>query len=328
MSHDVFISYSYVAADKAAAEQVCRHLESQGFSCWIAPRDVLEGDDFAAAITSAIHDCRVLILIFSLAATASRQIARELKLADDERKAILPIRIENVSPSGTLAYFLGPAHWLDAIGGIQSEHLQRLTLGLRRRFLSSQEAIAAGAGERPQTTGAEAVDFIPGGVASTTLTTAHAHDHAIRWDRAKNRYLIIIVAVVVLGAIAWWQIGERSRRLSLKSDKAVLQASPVKLNAQNFHCENASCENRSICSVTRSWTLPDPSCHVLRVDLAKGPSMQNSSTVQLSISGSNVTAFGSLDTASCIKTTAGPAKLLHMTIYDMNATPVVVCPEK
>ena len=134
MPHDVFISYRDAANDKAEAERVCGHLEAEGFSCWIAPRDVLQGDDFGAAIVNAIQDCSVLVLIFSAAANSSRQIARELKLADDAKKTVLPIRIENVMPTGNCAYFLGAAQWLDAFGGIREEHLRRLASGLRTRL--------------------------------------------------------------------------------------------------------------------------------------------------------------------------------------------------
>ena len=54
-----------------------------------------------------------MVLIFSAAANASRQIVRELKLADDAEKTVLPIRIEEVSPSGNFAFFLGAAQFLE-----------------------------------------------------------------------------------------------------------------------------------------------------------------------------------------------------------------------
>ena len=46
MANDVFISYS--STDKAAADAVCATLESRGIGCWIAPRDILPGEDYAA----------------------------------------------------------------------------------------------------------------------------------------------------------------------------------------------------------------------------------------------------------------------------------------
>ena len=52
MAHDVFIRYSSI--DKTAADIVCSILEQNGVSCWIAPRDITPGLDFAEAIIDGI----------------------------------------------------------------------------------------------------------------------------------------------------------------------------------------------------------------------------------------------------------------------------------
>ena len=188
MPHDVFISYRDTANDKAAADRVCRHLEAEGFSCWIAPRDVPVGDDFGAAIVNAIRACRVLVLIFSAEANASPQLVRELKLADDAKKTVLPIRIENVRPSGSLAYFLGAAHWLDAFGGVQEEHLRRLVLGLRKRL--------SPAGEVPGGSETEHNEQI-------RLAVEAKRRPGIRWTGTTARYTYAAVALVAVVVIAW-----------------------------------------------------------------------------------------------------------------------------
>ena len=48
MAHDVFISYS--SHDKPTADAICARLESSGLRCWITPRDVLPGMEWAEAI--------------------------------------------------------------------------------------------------------------------------------------------------------------------------------------------------------------------------------------------------------------------------------------
>ena len=48
MAHDVFISYAQ--EDKPVADAVCALLESKRVRCWIAPRDVLAGQEYAEAI--------------------------------------------------------------------------------------------------------------------------------------------------------------------------------------------------------------------------------------------------------------------------------------
>jgi len=58
-SPKVFISYAQ--ADKATAEQVCCALEAAGVACWIAPRNISPGADYALAWQRA-HLRRVMNL--------------------------------------------------------------------------------------------------------------------------------------------------------------------------------------------------------------------------------------------------------------------------
>ena len=103
MAPEVFISYSQ--GDEFAAERVRAFLEGNGFSCWIASRDIPAGQDFGAAIAGAIRGCRIVVLVFSSRANTSRQISRELKLADDASRIVVPLRIEDVPPRATLLIF-------------------------------------------------------------------------------------------------------------------------------------------------------------------------------------------------------------------------------
>jgi hypothetical protein len=57
MAHDVFISYS--SKDKVVADAVCAGLEGRGIACWIAPRDLVPGVDWGAAIVDAISGSKV-----------------------------------------------------------------------------------------------------------------------------------------------------------------------------------------------------------------------------------------------------------------------------
>jgi TIR domain len=80
MSHDVFISYS--TKDKNVADAVCAVLERNSIRCWIAPRDVTPGMVWGAAIVSAIHEAKVVVLVFSGACNTSPQIERESGTGD------------------------------------------------------------------------------------------------------------------------------------------------------------------------------------------------------------------------------------------------------
>ena len=85
--HDVFISYAQ--EDKPVADAVCARLESRNIRCWIAPRDVLPGEDFPDAIIKAIDSSRVMVLIFSSNSNASPHVVRELTKAMGGRVSLI-----------------------------------------------------------------------------------------------------------------------------------------------------------------------------------------------------------------------------------------------
>ena len=124
MAHDVFISYS--AHDKPAADAVCARLESRGIRCWTAPRDIRPGMSWGGAIVQAIDGARVMLLLFSSHANGSPQIKREVERAVHKEIVIVPVRVEDVNPTGDFAYFLGTPHWLDAITPPFEQHLDRI----------------------------------------------------------------------------------------------------------------------------------------------------------------------------------------------------------
>ncbi len=122
MAHDVFISHS--ARDKPYADGVCAKLESRGIRCWIAPRDIRPGMSWGTAIVEAIDAARVMLLLFSSHANGSPQVSREVERAVSKGLVVVPVRVENVKPSGDLEYFLGTPHWLDAITPPFERHLE------------------------------------------------------------------------------------------------------------------------------------------------------------------------------------------------------------
>src|SRR5262245_49078182 len=105
MAHDVFVSYS--THDKKTAAAVCGTLEAKGIRCAIAPRDIIPGMDWSEAVIDAIHSSRVIILVFSSHANDSQQVRREVERAANRGLLIMLLRIENVTPTKSLAYFIG-----------------------------------------------------------------------------------------------------------------------------------------------------------------------------------------------------------------------------
>ncbi len=130
VAHDAFISYA--TEDKVTADAVCATLEQKGIRCWIAPRDVIAGQVWAEAITDAMSDSRLMILVFSSHANESHQISREVNLAANREIPIVPFRIEDVQPSKSLEFFISSAHWLDALTPGLEKDLLKLATTVRR----------------------------------------------------------------------------------------------------------------------------------------------------------------------------------------------------
>ena len=144
MAHDVFISHS--SKDKVYADAVCAKLESEGIKCWIAPRDILPGMAWGAAIVEAIETSRLMVLLFSSNANASPQIEREVERALNKEVTIVPLRIESVIPGKSLEYFLGTPHWLDAVTPPFEQHLEYIAQTVKALL---QRSVTGQAGEIP-----------------------------------------------------------------------------------------------------------------------------------------------------------------------------------
>jgi pSer/pThr/pTyr-binding forkhead associated (FHA) protein len=124
MAFDVFISHS--STDKKVADSVCEFLESKGVRCWIAPRDILPGEEWGDSILRGIVACPVMVLIFSKSANDSGPVRSEVDRAMNARKVLIPFRIENVPPTGAMEFHIGRRHWLDAYTPGINRHLELL----------------------------------------------------------------------------------------------------------------------------------------------------------------------------------------------------------
>ena len=149
MAHDVFISYAH--QDRTVANAVCATLEAHGIRCWIAPRDILPGSDWGAAIIDAIQEAKALVLIFSSNSNDSDQIKREIERTVHQGIAVIPFRIEDVLPNKTLEYFISTQHWLDALTPPLEDHMAHLaeTITVLLEKKSGKEKPLPAGGEAP-----------------------------------------------------------------------------------------------------------------------------------------------------------------------------------
>jgi tetratricopeptide (TPR) repeat protein len=110
---DLFLFVSHVREDRAAALEVVGELERRGVPCWVAPRDVHPGKPFDDEIAEALENCWAMLLLFSDRCNEKDYIRREVTVAGEHGKTIIPFRIEDVQPRGALRMRLSDLHWID-----------------------------------------------------------------------------------------------------------------------------------------------------------------------------------------------------------------------
>lgn len=106
----IFLSHHSSTVQLAA--HLARYLEKNGLNAWYAPKDIRSGEQWDEAILNAIKACQAVVLLFCAQADSSRQIKRELSLADKYKKPVFWLRVERVEPNN-LSYFLTSTQWLD-----------------------------------------------------------------------------------------------------------------------------------------------------------------------------------------------------------------------
>ena len=104
----VFISYK--SQNKNIADRICGILESNGYSCWIAPRNETSGKDYGGKIIDAVKKCKVVVLVASSLINKSDHILAEITCAFDTGKPIICYMIEDFEFSSSLEYRLNNKH--------------------------------------------------------------------------------------------------------------------------------------------------------------------------------------------------------------------------
>ena len=124
---DVFISYK--SEEMEEATWVRSVLESNGISCWMAPSCIPGGSSYASEIPQAIKQAKVFVLVLSSKAQESRWISREVDLAINEGKVVLPFMLENCALRDDFNFYLIISN-PDSVTGLQNLLLTSANINL------------------------------------------------------------------------------------------------------------------------------------------------------------------------------------------------------
>jgi hypothetical protein len=171
MSAQIFISYA--SQDQRIATTLCSALESRGFKCWIAARDIHPGENFQSAIVKAIRGAKIMLLVFTSNSNNSDEMNKELALASQSKLVVVPLRIEDVTPNDAFAYEFATRQWIDFFANWE-QAIQQLVL----RIEAAAEVAAAEALELNQTGAAPADGAGPAKSEATSRPAAEERSFA------------------------------------------------------------------------------------------------------------------------------------------------------
>lgn len=109
---NIFISHS--SAEAEIAEEVCALIEKRGGKCFIAPRDISAGKEYAEEIISGIDRSDAMVLLMSKNANDSPHVLREVERAVSKSIPILVYKLEDVELNKSMEYFLMTHQWINA----------------------------------------------------------------------------------------------------------------------------------------------------------------------------------------------------------------------
>ena len=101
---DIFISYS--RKDQSQLIPVVEQLRKRGFEIWIDTEGIQGAKLWSQEIVTAIESSKVLILFASSKAFLSKNVTKEVALASESEKHILPVFLDNAQIPAAMKYQL------------------------------------------------------------------------------------------------------------------------------------------------------------------------------------------------------------------------------
>ncbi len=136
----IFISHS--SADAEAAANICETLERHGSKCFIAPRDIRSGSEYAEELLDGIDHSVAMILLMSENANHSPHVLREVERAVSKGIPILVYKLEEVTLTKSMEYFLMTHQWINARSDDSFVDILRFADDLQKKAAAAEPACA------------------------------------------------------------------------------------------------------------------------------------------------------------------------------------------
>ena len=146
MNAEVFISYA--SEDRGRILDLVERLRGAGVSVWIDQMGIEGATMWSQEIVEAIDGCKVLILAISQRSTASENVVKELALASERRKKILPVCLDTSGIPKSMEYQLAGIQRVEYVEGGEEQGLLAMIRSLGKLGVvvsdeASEEAVKA-----------------------------------------------------------------------------------------------------------------------------------------------------------------------------------------
>ena len=147
MSTEVFISYA--AKDRTRVLDLVDRLRDAGVSVWIDQMGIEGATMWSQEIVAAIRSCKVLILAISENSAGSENVVKEVALASEGRKRILPVYIEQAEIPESMAYQLAGIQRIEFFEGQEDAALKAIIRALAKLGVTVHDEASAAAANTP-----------------------------------------------------------------------------------------------------------------------------------------------------------------------------------
>ena len=161
----VFVSYS--RKDAEFVDRLDRDLTTLGHEVWVDRSDIVGGgeDRWRRSIVNAIRDSEAMLLVVSPNSIASDNVERELSVAADNKKRVIPVVHQQCELPSGFEYELAGVQYIDFTTMEYDEAVAQLSAQLRTVVDGAPDEPPAAVGRRvavdPDASGVSAVGVGP-----------------------------------------------------------------------------------------------------------------------------------------------------------------------
>ena len=217
MSPEVFISYA--AKDRNRVLSLVKRLRDAGVTVWIDQAGIDVSTMWSQEIVNAIRDCKVMLLSISPHSTESENVVKELALASERKKPIIPVYLEPSNIPGTMEYQLAGIQRVEYFAESEDAAFRAMIRSLIKRGVTVEASKAEFEGD------------------DTVEASLAAHQSQLKLNRkmAPATGIIIAAAITLVAIATYFLASTKENKLSDLKD----QTSQIKPTESKFALSQA-----------------------------------------------------------------------------------------